>query len=391
MPASTDVTQNETTASPAEQLLDQLAEFEPTTFPVLSVYLNMQRDQNGRAPELRPYLERELKPLARSWQAGTPERESFDRDAERILAFVDESVDRSTNGLALFACSAKDFFESIEMKAPIAEHRIYVYNQPHLYQLALVDDENPRYAAAITDANRARIFVFGLGGTLDFERVTGKKMHRVKVGGWSQARYQRRVENAQQAHAKEVAEQLARIAREDRVSRIVVTGDPETVPLLMEELPQDVRELVVEGPKIGRDASETDVFTATMEKIKEGDAKSDAEKVERLLQAYRGRGLAAVGPEASLEALTNGQVDELLLSALLEKTNEEPVAVDAIVAPEIPDSTGGTASDEPREVSLPDLLVTKAKQTGAKITFIEDSAELEAVGGVGAFLRWRSA
>ena len=390
MPTSTDIPSNETTASPAEQLLDQLAEFEPTTFPVLSLYLNMQRDQHGRAPELRPYLERELKPLARSWQAGTPERESFDRDAERILAFLDESVDRSTNGLALFACSGKDFFESIEMRAPIAEHRIYVYNQPHLYQLALVDDENPRYAAAITDANRARIYVFGLGGTLNFERVTGKKMHRVKVGGWSQARYQRRVENAQQAHAKEVAEQLARIVREDGVTRIVVTGDSETVPLLLEELPQELREMVVEGPKMGRDASEADVFTATMEKIKEGDAKSDAEKVERLLEAYRGRGLAVAGPEAVLEALTNGQVDELLLSALLEKTNEEPVAVDAIVAPEIPDSTGGTASEEPREVSLPDLLVTKAKQTGAKISFIEDSATLEGVGGVGAFLRWRN-
>jgi peptide subunit release factor 1 (eRF1) len=163
-----------------------------------------------------------------------------------------------------------------------------------------------------------------------------------------------------------------------------------TVPLLLQELPQDVRKMVVEGPKIGRDASETDVFTATVEKIQEEDAESDAGRVERLLEAYRGRGLAVVGPEAALEALTIGQVDELLLSALLEKTKKEPVAVDAIVAPEIPDSTGGTASEEPREVSLPDLLVTKARQTAANITFIQDSEALESVGGVGAFLRWRN-
>jgi peptide subunit release factor 1 (eRF1) len=390
MPISLDDIYTDAIGAQAEQLLDQLAEFEPTTFPVLSLYLNMQRDQHGRVPDPRPYLEREFKSLARSWQPGAPERESFDRDTERILAFLDARLDPATSGLALFACSAKDLFESIEMKAPIAEHRIYVYNQPHLYQLALVDDENPRYAAAVTDANRARIFVFGLGGTLDFERVSGKKMHRVKVGGWSQARYQRRVENAQQSHAKEVAEQLVRIAREDRVTKIFVMGDSETVPLLLQELPQDVREMVVEGPKLGRDAPEADVFTATMEKMQEEDAKSDAGKVERLLEAYRGRGLAVVGPEAVLEALTNGQVDELLLSALLEKTNEEPVAVDAIVAPEIPDSAGGTASEEPREVSLPDLLVTKARQTSARIAFIQDSTALESVGGVGAFLRWRN-
>ena len=389
MPLPADAVTNDA-ASPAEHLLDQLADFEPTTFPVLSLYLNMQPDARGRTPDLKPYLDREFKALARTWNSGTPERESFDRDCERILGFLEERVDHSTNGLAIFACAAKDFFEVMQMDAAIAKHRVYVYNQPHLYQLALLDDEYPRYAAVLTDANRARIFVFGLGRKLEDASVKGKKMHRVKVGGWSQARYQRRVENAQQQHAKEVAEHLAQIVREDRVPQVVVIGDSETVPLLMEELPQDIRNLVVEGPKIPRDASEREVFDATMETIKEESAKSDAEKVERLLETYRGRGLAAVGPEATLEALTNGQVDELLLSKLLEKTNEEPVAVEAIVAPEIPDSNGGTASDEPREVSLPDLLVTKAKQTAASITFIQDSAFLESVGGVGAFLRWRN-
>jgi hypothetical protein len=75
---------------------------------------------------------------------------------------------------------------------------------------------------------------------------------------------------------------------------------------------------------------------------------------------------------------------------LLERTNEEPAMIDAVIAPEIPDSSGGTQSDQPRQASLPDLLVTKATQTSAAITFIEDSTLLEAVGGVGAILRWRN-
>jgi peptide subunit release factor 1 (eRF1) len=215
-------------------------------------------------------------------------------------------------------------------------------------------------------------------------------MHRVKVGGWSQARYQRRVENAQQLHAKEVAEHLVRIVREDRVTQIVIAGDSETVPLLMEQLPQEIRGMVVEGPKLANDASEQEIFSATIEKIKEESNKTETETVDRLVEAYRARGLAVVGPEAVLEALTNGQVDELILSKLLEQTNQEPVNIDAIIAPEIPDASGGTASDQPREASLPDLLVTKAKQTSATITFIQESTLLESVGGVGAFLRWRS-
>src|ERR1039458_7733060 len=79
--------------SAAAQLLEKLVDFEPTTFPVLSVYLNMQPDQHGRTPDLRPYLEREFKSLAHTWQVGTTERESFDCDAGRILAFVDLGLD----------------------------------------------------------------------------------------------------------------------------------------------------------------------------------------------------------------------------------------------------------------------------------------------------------
>jgi hypothetical protein len=381
----------ESGTSPIEDLLVKLVAFEPTTLPVLSLYLNMQPDQHGRTPDLQPYLERELKSLAHTWPAGTPERESFDRDSDRIFAFIADRLDNSANCLALFACSGTDFFETIQLAAPVREHRIYVYSQPHLYQLALIDDENPRYAALLTDANRARIYVFGLGKKVDDDQIKGKKMHRVKVGGWSQARYQRRVENAQHKHAQEVAEHLVQIVREDRVAQVVIAGDTETVTAVMENLPQEIHGMVVEGPKIESHASEQEIFAATIDTLKQESVRMETDKVDRLFEAYRARGLAVIGPGATLEALTNGQVDELLLSKLLEQTNEEPVQIDAIIAPEIPDATGGTESDQPREASLPDLLVTKAKQTSATITFIEGSTALESIGGVGAFLRWRNA
>src|SRR6202035_5755710 len=98
-------------------------------------------------------------------------------------------------------------------------------NQPHLYHLARLDDAYPRYAVLVTDANSARIFVFGLGQVIVAEEVKGKKVHRVKVGGWSQARYQRRVGNAHQEHAKEVIERLAQIVEADKVTHIILAAD----------------------------------------------------------------------------------------------------------------------------------------------------------------------
>jgi len=376
-------------ATTMEEPLARLVAFEPSTLPVLSVYLNTQPDQHGRATDAAPYLHREFKALARTWTPSSPERESFDRDVERIVSYTTDQIDPAANGVAIFACwGAEEFFEAIQLTTPISENRVYAYNQPHLYHLAHIDDQYPRYAAVLTDTNTARIFVFGLGQVIVAEEVKGKKVHRVKVGGWSQARYQRRVGNAHQEHAKEVIERLAQIVEEDKVTHIILAGDQVVVPLLEEQLPQELVSMV-EVMKLDIHASEQDVLSATLERLQEQDAKTDAEKVDRLMQHYRGRGLAVVGPQETLEALANGQVEELVISATLDQSHPQPEEVEAILAPEIPDSEGGTESEEPRQASLPDLLVTKAKQTGAIVTFIEDAALLESIGGVGAFLRWR--
>src|ERR1019366_8209424 len=103
-------------------------------------------------------------------------------------------------------------------------------------------------------------------------------------------------------------------------------------------------------------SSEQDVLAATLAKLQEGEGTTAAEKVGRLMQQYRARGLA----------------EELLISGAFEETHPQPEEVQAIHAPEIPDAEGGTKSEEPRLASVPDLLVTKAKQNGATVTFIED-------------------
>src|ERR1022692_3067214 len=135
-------------ATSMDEPLARLVAFEPTTFPVLSVYLNTQPVQHGRTPDAVPYLHREFKALARTWAPSSPERHSFDRDAERIVAFATSQIDRAANGVALFACwGAEEFFEAIQLTTPVSDNRVYACSQPHLYHLARLDEQYPRYAA----------------------------------------------------------------------------------------------------------------------------------------------------------------------------------------------------------------------------------------------------
>lgn len=386
----TPIVQDQTITTTVDDTLERLLAFEATTMPVISLYLNTQADKHGH-DQFGQWLKKELNTRGKTWPANSQERQSFDQDAGRIQEYLDNELKPSADGAAIFACSgAGEFFEAVQLNTPIDENRLYVYNQPHLYHLARLDDEYPRYAALITDANSARILLFGLGQALETKEVKGKKMQRVKVGGWSQARYQRRVENAHQSHAKEVVEALERIVKQENVRHIVIAGDTQIASVLLEQMPKHLTEKLVDTMRLDIKAADQEVFEATLEKMREKDAKTDAEKVQRLFNEVRARGLGVLGPQDTLEALTNGQVDELLISASLEQTRPEEEKVDAILAPEVPDSEGGTDSDEARSVSLADLLVTRAKQTDARVTFIEESSLLADAESVGALLRWRA-
>ncbi len=128
--------------------------------------------------------------------------------------------------------------------------------------------------------------------------------------------------------------------------------------------------------------------------MREHDAETDAEKVQQLLDAYRAGGLAVVGSTDTLEALAMGQVEELIITARQQNVegDREDVAIlsDAeVTEPVVAGQDGAVADIEPDSLIVADDLVTRARQTAARITFIEDATLLEDVGGVGAILRYR--
>jgi peptide subunit release factor 1 (eRF1) len=146
---------------------------------------------------------------------------------------------------------------------------------------------------------------------------------------------------------------------------------------------------MVEVMKLDIHSSEQDVLTATLAKPQEQRSQDCRGKVDRLMHQHRARGLAVIGPQETLEALANGQVEELFISGALEESHPQPEEVQGYPGAGDPRFSGG--NEKRTAASVPaDLLVTKAKQTGATVTFVEDAALLESTGGVGAFLRERA-
>jgi peptide subunit release factor 1 (eRF1) len=359
--------------------LDRLASVEAGPFPVISLYLNLQPNEHGR-DQFEPFLRKELADRVSTFPASGPERDSLTRDADRIRDYVG-SVDPAVNGLALFASSGADLFEAIPLAAPVDEHRLYVSSLPHLYPLARLLDQYPRYAALVADTHSARIFVFAANSVERTEQIENTKTKHHKRGGWSQARYQRHTENFHVHHVKEVVETLARIVRDDAIQTVLVSGDDVVRPLLREHMPKEIADRVLETESLDIRTPLHEVLSTTMTTLREQDATTDRERVDELIGAYRGSGLACVGIEAVRRAFELGQVDELIVPA-------SPQTIAGAAANTGVGENADVAERTPEERAA-DELVVQARNTSAKIRFIEDASLLAPIGGVGAFLRFK--
>src|SRR5688572_13541853 len=148
---------------PLEHFVERLTAFDSQGFPVVSLYLNAQANEQGRH-NFDVFVRKELRERAKTFEPDTPHRESIDEDLVRINRYLEQEIQPPTQSIAIFACSgANNFFESVQLEAPIEKNRVFVYDRPHLYPLARLLDQYPRYAVVLADTNAAKIFVFALG------------------------------------------------------------------------------------------------------------------------------------------------------------------------------------------------------------------------------------
>ena len=373
---------------PLEHFIDRLTAFEPQNLPVVSLYLSAQADEHGQH-NYDIFVRKELFERAKTFEPGTPERQSIDEDLVRINRYLEQKIEPPTQGIAIFACSAaNNFFEPLQVEAPIEHNRLFVYDRPHLYPLAHLLDQYPRYAVVLADTNAAKIFVVALGQAIKREEIQNVKTKRTQVGGWSQMRYQRHTENYHLHHAKEVVDHLERLVSDERIEHVILAGDEETIiPLLREQMSKELSKKVVDLVNLGINTPEHQLIEETLNSYRRHKSLNDMEKVEHLIGEYQRDGLAVAGVPQTLAALSNGQVEEMLIASSAGALQFDKAEVEKVLHLY---TTPDEALAKLDQRTVADELVRRATQlSSARITFIEDANALRNVGGVGALLRYR--
>jgi peptide subunit release factor 1 (eRF1) len=383
-------------------LVEKLAAFEPKGAPFISLYLNSEANQNGR-DEYAAWLKNAFRDEAENYEEESEDALGFAELTARINNFLESEADEQANGIAVFASigGGDGFFETIQLDAAFPENQLFVLDRPHIFPLLRLIEQNPKYCVLWADTNKADIYIFGGENTINLETETEAKVEsiqnevtqRSKAGGWSQQRFQRRIENFHLQHAKETVEEVEKLMRGAKIEHLVLCGDESgVIPLLHEQFSKIIEEKVVSTLNLSQYASEDEIRERAAEVMRLENAVRDQQKVERMFTAAKSAaGLGTMGVEKTLEALSNGQVEELLISADFGVFEYSPKKVKKVLKNYAPGDDNSSADDLPEvkdSGQIADELLVRALNSAAKIVFIEDTELLKEAGGVGAVLRY---
>src|SRR5581483_4843932 len=143
--------------------LERLVTFNGGRHGVLSVYLNL-------AP---------ARQLRRSY------RTAFNDLVKRLEEYLDAEPPRG-QGLALFSCAPRDFWQAYHLPVPVADDLRFGAT-PYVRPLLDVLDEYERFVVALVDKEKARLFSVFMGEIEEERELFDVVPGRHDQGGWSQA------------------------------------------------------------------------------------------------------------------------------------------------------------------------------------------------------------
>src|SRR5215218_469495 len=283
--------------------LRRLAELRPEHGRVLSVFFNLDPSQfatpAARATELNSVLTAAAHKVEECNDLDHGEHAALREDVERVREVLSGSnvASNGMHGLAVFACGPAGVLEVVRLPHPI-ESRAVVDDHPCVEPLVRAGTEE-RWAVMLVNRKTARIFTGTAEGLEEVDRIEGDTHRQHDQGGWSQANYQRSVEQEKQNHLGHALDTLFARFKRRPFDHLVVGAPDELVAEVEERLHPCLRGRL--AGRVGIDvenSSPADVRAAAATVVERHVAGVEREALDRMAQGI-GRGDRGVsGPDA---------------------------------------------------------------------------------------------
>jgi peptide chain release factor subunit 1 len=371
--------------------LRQLAAFRAEHGCAISVYVDLDptdsptpRDAQTR---LNSLLDEGLKSDGASRKNLThDQRQGLRDDFGRIGRFFEQEFSRDgAHGLAVYCAGLDNFWRVLGLTDSVSDE-IKVGRELYLTPLVPLVGRGEGALVAVVSREQGRLYRLRGGRLEDVADHFDEQPRRHDQGGWSQANYQRHIDNLAQEHLRTVAEDLARQVRRLRNVSVVVVCAEELRSEFAEALPKEVRQAIVGWTQAEARATTGELLTVAAPVLERRRAEQEAETLARWREEAGRNGRAASGWAGTLEAASDGRVELMLFQAGVKHEAWQCPECGRLGLHGGPCPLDGTEMER-RDEGL-DLAVHQTLAHGGSVWAVQHHQDLEPVEGIGALLRF---
>jgi len=356
---------------------------------VLSIYLDLDPARFGtqpaRAAQVRALLD-EADRRARADGLEPAGRAALRADVERARAFLQGGFSaKGAHALALFASAPDGLFEVLRLPDAVAQG-IAVHDRPWLDPL--VGRSRPRRCVALINRRTLRLLADGPDGELrELAQLADDVPGKHDQGGWSQANYERSIEEEVRKHVERSAQALFAQLRRAPYDALVIGGPAELWPMVEHALHPYVRDRCLGRVDVDVEhASADEAIAAAAPLLAAAERRRVDALLERVQAGVGSGGRAVAGLADVLAALSERRVEALLYQAGFQAPGfacpqSSWLGVDARACP------SGAERAQERENVLDDAIAAAILQS-AEVRALRDRPELGPLGGIAAALRF---
>lgn len=376
--------------------IESLLSFRGDPFPVSSLYLTLDRardPQRGYVASLKN-LVREAARHPAAADLGRDERRSLEEDWAAMLEAVEGARGFDAPAVAVFACSGRGFWSSLNLPAPV-ENRLQVGSRPYVGPLVRLRSAHGAGLVLIVGRDRARLLRVREGRAIAEERWESDVPRRVKEAGWlswNEKRIDHHVLDHLHRHLKDSVSRLAARFRQGGSDWIVAGGSDEPRALLDRHLPPDVAAALIGRVDVPVEAPSHEILAL----VSDEERKRREARLKGLftrLEAAAASGWGALGFTDTAAAVGRGAVEVLLLSPELHAPGYRCRACGMLAAEETRAASArcpGCSGEAAMGVGdVHEELICDALNGGAEVVFAAEGPDVwRAAGKVAGLLRY---
>jgi peptide chain release factor subunit 1 len=317
---------------------------------------------------------------------------SLHADLDRVFDLA-TNLRGSARGMAVFACSARNFWKEYELPPHFGGTHIYLQPQFQLKPLAALLGAQPVLCVAVVDRQRARFFDF----RLDDLRERGAIVHMLSrsassygYNGYEAGHAERRVAEEALQHFKAVSERLRVDFEKGIWERLIVGCQDANWPEFESHLHPYVKQRL-----IGRFSA--DVASVSNEEIRDRAGtvlnrwitERGSKKANEALDFAKSNGRGVAGLRRVLQALEAGEVQSIFFT--------ENYSAHAVECPHCGHLDAHLIAScvacgrNTRELTdICDAIIPIAIRRDIELFYLKEHDELDRAGNIAALLRFRS-